>query len=58
MVFTLTAHLDRRSGEQAGRGGADFVVQAVAQAVVQPLGRVVIDVRAGAARWELLPAGH
>ena len=54
VVFTLTAYLDRRPVEQAGLGGPDFVVQAAGQ----PLGRVVIDVRAGAARWEPLPAGR
>ncbi|WP_432483454.1 hypothetical protein [Kineococcus esterisolvens] len=52
VVFTLTPYLDRRPGEETGRGGPDFVVEAAEQ----PLGRVVIDVRAGAARWEPLPA--
>ena len=48
VVFTLTPYLDRRPGGDAGRGGPDFVVQAA----TQPLGRVVIDVAAGATRWE------
>jgi len=52
VVFTLTPYLDRRPGEDAGRGGPDFVVEVARQ----PLGRVVIDVAAGAARWEPLAA--
>jgi len=52
VVFTLTAYRDRRPGEGAGQGGPDFVVEAAEQ----PLGRVVIDVRAGTARWGSLPA--